>query len=1189
MITIRGDKLKDKIEHFSRGEFEYELPFICLSVEEIRITVEEGKTFEGSIKISNSQGRSMKGVLYTFSRLLTFENATFDGKENQAIYRFQTLGLKAGDSVTGEISIVSDCGEYTLPFSAQVEAPSCNTSIGKIRDLFHFANLARMDWTEAKKVFRSEDFERIILRNEDKYHVIYRSLIKNVSTSQALEEFLITVHKKSRINLKIDKTSLEYDVTEEFMDKLVLTKDHWGYAEIRVSTDAPFIRLEQKFVWADRFIGNTHQISFAIDPKAMRQGNNFGRIWIKTVHQTLAVDIVCRYHSGEGGKDPAYRNTEMNRFDFIRRYLDFRMDRINLVQYLKDTDNLVHRLPDTNDIEKKLMKIHLAILSEKNRLAAELLNEFSGGEAVLRKQSTLYYSAYLYLLALYRKDEDIIRFSADTIRRYYVSGHFDWRILWFLLYTDKRYDKNRSQKLADIREQFIAGCHSPILYYEAVCVFNEEPYLLRDLSDFELQVLNFGIKNRIINKDTALQFTYLANRRKNFHPVIFRCLGMLYREFEDTEILSAICCMLIKGYKKDSGYFIWFRLGVEAQLRITELYEYYMYTVDETMKEPLPQPLLLYFIYNSSLNDKKRAFLYANIIKNKAGIESIYHTYYKRMEVFALKQLEAHNVSPSLVVLYREFFGKNTLNNEIYEHLPYVMFTYELHCDNRNMVGVQVIHKELEEEENQPINEGIARIQLYTSNANVFLTDAFGNRYTVSVEYTINPMFSQEEFGGLSLDQVNHPMLKLHLFEHYERNRVVNENTIALRKQVLTVPGLKDEYYIECLLTLIEYYYENYDAELLEQYLLRLDLNRVKEAKRIKFLEYMVVRGYYDKALDALKTFGFEGISINRLVRLCSGWIINSGLNKKQDLFIALCFYIFTQGKYDEAIIQYLVKYYHGPTTKMFDLWQAARGFEVEAHELEERLLVQMLFAESYTKDSFRIFAEYYKNVSNPTLVRAFLSYYAYKYLVHDRVIGSDLFPIMRRELNYEENDICLLAWMKFNVTNRELSEHERSFISFHMERLMKRGIILPFFSLYRNTLTLPERIRDKCYIEYKTDPKKQVFLHYRLLKTETDSEYITERMPDIFHGIHVREFILFYHEDLQYYITEEAEEEVSITESFHIRYDGEASRGDESKYNQINLMLAALGMQDEATLLELMENYVRSDYLVDRCFQPLP
>ena len=1181
--------MRDKIERLSRGEFEYDLPMLCLSESEIKVDCEAGKVYEGSLTVKNSAEKSMKGVLYSSHRLFILKTDSFQGTTNTISYQLDATYLKAGDALQGELTIVSDCGEHMIPFMIQVEAPYCNTSIGKVGDLFQFANLARMDWTEAKKVFRSEDFEHVILRNDEKHKILYRNLLKNISTSQALEEFLIAIHKKSKIELSIDKTNLEYSVSDEdFMDKLILTKNHWGYAEIRVSTDSPFIKLEQKFVWADRFISNTHHISFGIVPQNMRPGNNYGKILITTVYQTITVEIICKYHQHAKSEQSLTEQHKKTKLGFIRNYLDFRTERISLSQYLGYTEALLKEmavLPGSN--LEKLMRIHLAVISGKNKTAGLLLVELAKEEVILKK-NIVEYCAYLYLDAMYHKDSDTIKKVTDIIHHYYSNGHSDWRILWFLLYTDKRYDKNKSLRLSDIKEQYEAGCYSPILYYEAVLTYQEEPFLLRDLGDFEIQVLNFGIKEDILSKEVAIQYTYLANKRKNLHPLIYQGLERLYKTYGSDEILTAICCMLIKGIKKSETYFKWYSLGVEAQLRITELYEYYMYSVDDRREAPLPQPILLYFIYNSSLNDRKRAFLYANVIKNKEKLTSIYRTYYKRMEVFTLKMLETHNISPNLAVLYREFMNKSGISTEMAEHLPYVIFTQALRCDNPKIVSVLVNHKETGEEEGQLLTNGEAYIQMYTRDTDIFLNDAFGNRYAVSVDYTLKPIFPMEEQEYIDLDYLGHPKLLLHIYEYYTKNRVLNEKAVALWKQISLIQGLQDEYYVDCLNSLIDYYYENYNEELLEHYLSRLDIGKVKEADRTKFIEYMAIRGHYSKALIALLDYGFEGISVKRLLRICSGWITDSGYDTKQEYHISLCYYIFSQGKYDEAILGYLVKYYYGPTDNMFNLWVAAKDFELDTHRLEERLLVQMLFVEGYMKDSFEVFSHYYKNVTNRLLVKAFLTFYAYKYLVHDRIINKELFPIMRRELNYEANDICLIAWMKYNTTNRKLTMSERDYISYSISRLEKKGIVLPFFMDYHKGIKLPERLSDKVYIEYKTNPKKQVYIHYRLAKNNSEGEYITELMPDVLLGIHVKEIVLFFHELLQYYISEEYDGEVNVTESFHLRFDKEISEEEESKYNQINLMLMAMEMQDETSLIDIMEHYVKSEHIIKKCFKPI-
>lgn len=1178
--------MKEKIERFSKGDFEYELPFICLSEDEIVISAEAGKKIEGSFTISNNIGRDMKGVVYSSSRLMNLREESFQGIDNTIHYEFNATFLKEGEIVDGEINIVSDSGEKSIPFSVQTHNSYHVDTLGKIKDLFQFTNLARTDWSEAKKVFRSEDFERIFLKNEERYKYVYRNLIRSISTSQALEEFLVAIHKKSVIRLEIDKTQVEYQVTQKdnILDKLVLSKNNWGYAEIRVSTDAAYIQLEQKILWADRFTSNQHQITYSIDTKNLQYGNHYGHIFIKTAHQTIAVEILCK-KMREESKVSGYRYEQKIEYGLVDNYLSFRLNRINLIDYLEETEAMMKQLPDPEYSRiKELMKIHMSIVAGRVKIAEDLLMDLASEEVILKK-NILEYCAYQYLKALFYKDEGTIRDSANVIRSYYEKGNNDWRILWLLLNTDKRYENNKLLKLSDMKEQFDAGCHSPILYFEAVCIYNEEPYLLRELNEFEIQILNFGIKNWILSRKTAQQYTYLTNKKKNFNSIVFKGLEKLYDEYGTIEILTAICCMLIKGMKRSEKYFEWYRLGVEAQLRITELYEYYMYSIKDTIQGPLAQPVLLYFIYNSNLSDKKKAYLYANIVRNKDRNEPIYRTYNKKMEVFATKMLEGHHISRDLAVLYKEFFGKGIVNYDISKHLPYVMYRNELVCNNPNISNVIVFHKEVGEEENITLVEGKAQVDIYTNKVEVFLVDSFGNRYVESIDYSVTPYLNSEEYESYCIQNSTHPMLLLHLYDRYQSYRIMNDNSIALRKKVFQMEGLSSEHITFCCQTLIEYYYDNYNDEQLEYYLGRIDLRLVRSSERSKFIEILMFRSFYDKALEALETYGLAGIGINRLVKLCSGWMLRPEAEMKLEYVVYLCHYVFTHNKYDEVILKYLVHYYNGPTKEMFLLWKAAKTFEINTYRLEERLLTQILFSESYIEDGFLVFATYYKNVTNHRLVRAFLSFFAYKFLVHNNVIDTELFPIMKRELYYEENDICLLAWLKYNSTNNILTENELVFAEYNIQRLYRKGITLPFFLDYKEKIVLPDRMNNKYFITYHSDPRKQVYIHYRLKKAESQ-EYTTERMTNIFLGIHSKEFFLFYHETVQYYITEDAVEGKNITESFHTICECDTPKEEDSKYNRINLMLLAQELQEDNALLELMDNYVKQEYMIENCFK---
>ena len=74
---------------------------------------------------------------------------------------------------------------------------------------------------------------------------------------------------------------------------------------------------------------------------------------------------------------------------------------------------------------------------------------------------------------------------------------------------------------------------------------------------------------------------------------------------------------------------------------------------------------------------------------------------------------------------------------------------------------------------------------------------------------------------------------------------------------------------------------------------------------------------------------------------------------------------------------------------------------------------------------------------------------------------------------------------------------------------------------------------------------------------------------------------------DLQYYIVEDYEGEVNITESNNILVD-ECDTDDETRYNKINLMLSSRSIGDEKTLIEVMESLAITDYMALEMFKPL-
>ena len=120
-----------------------------------------------------------------------------------------------------------------------------------------------------------------------------------------------------------------------------------------------------------------------------------------------------------------------------------------------------------------------------------------------------------------------------------------------------------------------------MFYLEAYLCYQEKPTLLKKLGTFEIQVLNFATKYRMMTKRTGTLYFNFASQQKKYSDNLFRILERIYKMYEEPMILNTICTLLIKGNKTAKKYFSWYQKAVDSDLKIAQLYEYYMMTIDE--------------------------------------------------------------------------------------------------------------------------------------------------------------------------------------------------------------------------------------------------------------------------------------------------------------------------------------------------------------------------------------------------------------------------------------------------------------------------------------------------------------------------------------------------------------------------------------------------------------------------------
>ncbi len=123
-------------------------------------------------------------------------------------------------------------------------------------------------------------------------------------------------------------------------------------------------------------------------------------------------------------------------------------------------------------------------------------------------------------------------------------------------------------------------------------------------------------------------------------------------------------------------------------------------------------------------------------------------------------------------------------------------------------------------------------------------------------------------------------------------------------------------------------------------------------------------------------------------------------------------------------------------------------------------------------------------------------------------------------------------------------------------------------------------------FVQYKASPGSIVTLHYMLDGDEGNEEYRTETMRSIMCGIYEKDFLMFFGESLQYYITEEKQGETSLTESLVVENSDVATSGSGSRYEVINDMLLCSSMKEDNSLLRMMDVYRRKKYVSEHIFK---
>lgn len=1176
--------MRKRIRAIADGKFDYKEMDVSVSTERIEHMAKKDEKLHGSLVLESRDERKLKGLIYTTDRRMVCSEVQFQGRKVRIVYEFHTTGMQEGDTNKGEIYIESNAGEIIVPYVVSIEHRSIDTSIGKIRDLFHFANLAQKSYQEAYRLFCSGRFLSIGMDAAQRQ--LYRALTQSNVCRENMEEFLIAIHKKQPIYFTLSADEESYKCEgDSFKKEVTLSKNAWGYFSIQISADADFIYVEKPTVTSEDFVGNHYNWEFIVERKKLHAGKNTAVITFSSGIQTETLKIEI----GLPGKKNKSRMKEKELLSEVcQLYIQVRNHTIRDAVWLKEALFRAEHLSSICPEEPfyQLFQAHMYTMTQQKTQAQWIINKFEPVFAWKKKNTALY--AYIqYISALIKKDEMFTQIVTREIVQLCGDYPHDFALLRIRLFLDETLENNKVMKYRLLKEQYGYGCRSPFLYLEAGRLIKKDLSLLNRLEDFEQRILLFACKNGMLEEELVKKTADLALRLKEFSPFMFRFLTGAYEMFPSAAVVEAVCSMLIWANKRQSAYFFWFERGVEAELKITQLFEYYMYTVPSDYNRMFPKTLFLYFNFDNTLDYKRKACLYANLWRNREQLEELAAGYEPRIKLFLTEQIRQRHINENLAYLYRQMSADILSDPETAAIFEELVFVKKLLCENGNIRQVVVRHKELEREEIFPVVDKKAWVKLYGPEALVLLEDKSGRRHFDTISYELKPLIPDTDIAKYCL-KFEKKKLGLLLNRYYKKGAVLKEGTCEICEKLLAKQSLCLEFRQELLKQLVEYYMSVHQYDKVEEHLFDLDYAGMDSRERAHFIEMLIIRTKYEKAYELVLAYGPEEVNPKRLVRLCSRLIVE---DEPQEALLELCFYVFTKGKYDENILEYLTRYFYGPTWQMDRLWRAARQFDVETYGISERILMQMLFTGYLLPDSKEVFEDYYKPGYKPDVVRAYLAFFAYYYVVHEQIIDERIFSWIEQQYVQGEtvNRDCKMALLKYYAGMVSVPDEKVPFLQEIMREFVEQHIVFPFFTQMDQKVSKKFHLHERSIIEHRAAPEKKVYIYYLLSEhTDAGEDYMQEELECIYDSIFVKELITFFGERVQYYIVEcnaDGSDWHIITSAVLDRSQENLENG-EGRFMMLNEIGESYALKDEETLLEWMERYARFDHFTQNLFQ---
>ncbi len=1180
--------MRKKINQLAKGVLDEKQPVIELPAAPVEETVTCGKQLSGEFTIRSGNGVPFRGLIYTDDdRVETVQNA-FAGQSFTIAYTVHGEDISEDTVLEGCFSLVTNGGDISLPYRftvSRLNMPQAETP-GTVREL---AELAEKRPEIMLNLFESERFIDLPFFRDDSLRALYPALRRSPDRRLALEEFLVACGAKKPVRLSINAEPQTYVFgADSARGEITVKRDGQGYCLISVQSSAPFIRFPKDRWTGLDFAGDTLSIPMQFLPERMHAGKNLGTVTVNTGREEkeISLTLIPEREPDEAARARSqYRRSALQLAKSLVTLYAAQQPPYNIesqtLKYLDACEAL--REPET---EQKLMRAEIYRQMRRRDEEKATLEEIRATVQRARGENV---TQYLWFLYLEEEREKGNRLSDGFLRLLYrlkdeEAGKAE--LLPLLMRSDSEWAEQPEKSMQRIREHFLRGRFPLMLKIETVILLNNHPELLTNIDAFMRYLLLFGARFRCWNREVVSRAVALLMAEKTYHPGYERLLKLLVQMYPDKDVLTALLAVILRRGKAMPYYYDLYAKGIREDVRLSELYEYYLTARPAKDEEEIPQMVQLYYTYNSPRTVAAQLSLYSYILKQYEPETQMYRLYEKQIRTFALERLLEGTVSSELTVFYEKMFIPQVLETRTASILAELIYTVHLTLANKNLEKILVLYGELKDEFAYPVKNGEAYVPIFTPHCRLLFVDKNGLRYAQNVFKRKRLMAADEELvntiRALSPDSLP---FRLALSQKALRDGLGDAEARDLMRRYAAWDELSDVYRERLIFSLVK----------------RRDLNDAESAALLKALknspyldaragsllaESFLIKGEDEAAVEMVHRFGYRSFDPEMLLKLMNRRIRACAYNYDKNIF-GVCLSLYRAGHWNPTTLTYLCKYFNGSTADMRILLERSQGGDALYYDLPERLLGQMLFTGETGRIEW-VVDLYLKGtkVPNRMLLHAYAVDRSERYFCGDEAVPENIFAYLASWAASEKKPeqlptICQIALTRYYSGRQTLNAEEIALAKRLLYNLYDQGMFFVYQQNLARFFPLPSELCDKTLIEFRGDENVPVLIGTRLLPQEENEDFRYTEMPHIFRGIYVKPVLLFSDEILEYRIEKrEGETRTLVREG---RLAGSAGEG-EGRFSSLNRVIRAAADGQEGWQ-EAVLNFGKVDVVLKETF----